>query len=576
MTLRVAALVLLFGPSLSLLAQERQIPPEVLHYADLVLHNGKILTADDAFTIAQAIAVRDGNVLAVGTNERIRAMAGPSTSSIDLRGKTVIPGLIDTHFHLHSQARNSAGFAVRGSDVRSALEDVKTLVAATPAGEIIYARIRVPRGESSKVEWEMTRQHLDAVSPNNPVILDTGRAHVIVNTLALKGANIPPGTSGIVKDPATGEPTGQIEPMAYGIVRVEYAPWIPIEQLIPPLKKGMREFTGWGITTVTSRVPGNELSALRQIWKDGDLTMRWRIHLEDLIDTNPRTEAHLKRIGNLSDIGDDLFRIVGAHAGVADGRIGDGTASTLRPKLRPIPKDAAFNWVGLNGWDRWPEEEMESAVTALRYGWNVMGIHASGDGASAKILKALEEGRKDPIVSNKDQRLGLDHWTMASPEQIEKARSLGGVYTNASAQQLFRNTEGTSYFYGADNMNGWLPLKTLITAGLRPTLAMDGSGGPNANPFWQMETVIIRKDERGRVWNAGEAVSREEALRMYTNWSAYYIGDQDKLGTLEPGKLADLVVLDRDYMTIAGEDISEIRVAMTFLGGKLVYGDESR
>lgn len=556
--------------------QERTLPPEVLHYADLILVNGKVLTADNAFTVAEALAVRDGRILAVGRSERIRLMAGPRTRTLDLQQKTVIPGFIDTHFHLHNVASRGNRLSVDGRDIPAALADVKKLVAVTPPGQVIYARIDAPRGQASKVEWELTRWQLDAVSPEHPVILDPVRSRLVVNTLALKGVDLPPGTPGVIMDPVKREPNGQMEDMAYGVVRTEYAPWIPIEKMIPQLIEGMKQFNARGVTTATTRVPGNELTALREIWKDKALTMRWRVHLEDLIDENPRAEGYLKRIGNLSDIGDDLLRIVGAHGGAADGQMGEGTASMSRSRLRPIPADEPMSWVGAHGWDRWPKEQMGAVVAAVRYGWNVMGIHNEGDAASNKVLQAFEEGRKTAVVRTRHQRLGIDHWPMADSEQIERARRLGGVYTNASVQQLFLGTDRTTYFYGADSMQGWLPLKTLIAAGLKPTLAMDGPGGVSANPFWQIEKVIVRKDDKGRVWNPSEAVSRKEALWMYTNWSSRYIGDEDRLGTLEPGKLADLVVLDRDYMTVPEEEISKIRAVMTFLEGKLVYEEPVR
>ena len=190
-------------------------------------------------------------------------------------------------------------------------------------------------------------------------------------------------------------------------------------------------------------------------------------------------------------------------------------------------------------------------------------------------MAAYEEAKqKGYIVKSSAQRLTIDHLLMVRPQDIPKFKELG-VIPSISPWFLFMppNPELLVHQYGEERVNKMMPAKSYIKAGIRPTAEADVDARPYRDPLWNIEKFVTRKDDLGRVWNLDEKVTRKEALWMYTNWNAYQRGDEKKLGTLEAGKLADLVVLDGDYLTVPEDEISDIPVVMTVVGGNVVYED---
>lgn len=187
------------------------------------------------------------------------------------------------------------------------------------------------------------------------------------------------------------------------------------------------------------------------------------------------------------------------------------------------------------------------------------------------MLKAYEEGKKTPFVQNPQQKLAVDHAAMVTPEQMKKMKELG-VIPSVMIRGSIGKIDQYAYILGNEEAMKLSPSKSMINAGLRPVAEADTGEFPYSSPMWNMEKYIPRKDEHGFAWGrAQEGITRQQALWMYTNWAAYYSGDEKKLGTIEPGKLADLVVLDKDYLTVPEDDISEIKVMMTLIGGKVIY-----
>ncbi len=565
-----AILVLIWGSHYAAQAQE-SLPPEVVAYADWVLYNGKVLTADDRFTVAQAVAIRDGKFLAVGTTDRILKMAGPNTKKVDLQGKAVAPGFYDTHFHLHNYAlRGVSRPRIRwGDTVESGLQELAKVVQQTPPGQWIVLDMAVSKDRLVYGQRAVTRQHLDTVSPQNPVSIRMSTSTYLLNSRALELAAIPLDTPGLIKDPNTGQPNGHLWGWAAGMARYELLPWYPLEKLIPPLKEGMARYNAQGMTMVSTRLPGNEFTAIREIWARGELTMRWRVNHE-MTGENPQLEKLLKRVGNLSDMGDEMFRIAGGYTDPPDGGlIVPAETWTLKPKKRLPPDRQQMSLYGLGNWEDEEHSERKSVVLLARYGWNLLGMHSVGDRATEEVLKAYEEGKKNPVVVNPRQKLAVDHALMVTPEQMDKMKRLGVIPSVAFSYMVSRGDQ-YAYLLGEDVMK-LSPVKGMIQAGLRPVAEADNGELPFSSPLWNMEKYITRKDEKGIVWGPQEGITRQQALWMYTNWAAYYTGDEKKLGTIEPGKLADLVVLEGDYLATAEEKISDIPVALTMVGGKVVY-----
>lgn len=556
-----------------LVAQQSTLPPELIRYADVVLFNGKVLTADDAFRTEEAVAIRDGKFLKVGSTAEILRLAGPDTQRFDLAGKSVTPGFIDPHLHqawLGNVAKDGADGKVDFRDIDAALGKIANIVAAKKPGEWVMLS-----GPRSKNFYTVTHKHLDTVSPNNPLIFLTQSQEVLANTQAMNLANLPKDMPGLILDSATGQPTGQMFGFAAGVLSYDLAPVPQVDEtLLNGQKAVLKRLNSQGLTMIVGRAQGLSTSILRDLWISDQLTVRARPLLE-FARLNPYTEAYLKRIGNLSGVGDDMLKIAGTTVQPVDGTTGEGAALSRQKKIRSRPQDPYE--MGANKWLAYgpitvdlPKEQTEwsSIILANRYGWRVTGVHSQGDLASQILLEAFADADKERSI--KDRRFGFDHGLLRTQENHTLAQELD-VIPSIGPKYLFRGTpDNLTYMYGADAVHRMTPVKSLIARGMKPVLEADIEGDYSA-PLWLMEKLITRTDEKGRVWGPQEKVSRQEALWMKTNWAARYSGDEEQLGTIEPGKLADLVVLGGDFMTVAEDQISELPIVFTFVGGKVVY-----
>jgi hypothetical protein len=294
---------------------------------------------------------------------------------------------------------------------------------------------------------------------------------------------------------------------------------------------------------------------------------------------NPNTEAFLRRLGNLRNFGDDWMKIVGATVGPVDGISSVGGILTLKPKQRPadVRGGDVFGSHGQNKWSEGQEEnpkwaelstERRSIILANRYGWNVTAQHSTGDLSTSIYLDAFEEANKERPLQG---RWGIDHMEWLNPELLTRMKTLGRVIPSFYTR-LFINPEAQIHQYGADRLQqGTAMVKSAIDMGLMPVAESDINPSKYSSPLFFIERSMTRADDKGRKWNAQEAIDREQALRMYTIWAARYSQDEDRLGSLEPGKLADLVVLNDDFMKVPAEQIASMQVVMTVVGGKVVY-----
>jgi len=555
------------------------IPPEVLAYPDTILFNGKILTADEKFTVVQAIAVRDGKFLAVGTNDRILKMAGPATQKMDLRGASVVPGFIDTHDHLGDYVIRYMFLEDRGvkfegemvnasiswKDREAALRDIERYVKATPPGELV--QFSIWNGSRLFRQWKVTREDLDRIAPNNPLVLRTNiLPPFAVNTAMLKWAEIPSDMRG-APSPAdifvSGAAVRQLEE------RLRWA--VPMPKLEEWHRKIMQRVNSWGLTLVETRIRPESFSALREIWVKGQMTVRWRVAFPGSVDI-PRT-------GNLTDIGDDLLRITGASAG---GNVpGDPAAAgfwMFDPPLNPIPPEQqASDGEGGGGnpqeWlARWPQTR-QAMIEAWRYGWSIPNTHVNGDRAAFEFLRAVEEARGNPVVPTTRQRFTIDHNPVVRPEDMKKMKDLG-VIPSVVPRQLFSAAYAEELIpvFGVDRLSSrFITMRSFLDAGIRPTIEADSGHPVDGRPLWKIEKIVSRKDDLGRVWGPDQKVTRQQALWMNTSWAAVATGDEKTLGTIEPGKLADLVVLGGDYLTVPEDQLSELPIRMTLVDGRIVY-----
>jgi len=570
-------------------AQQAVVPDRVLHYADTVLYNGKILSVDEKFSTAEAVAIRDGKFLAVGTTEQILPLAGPKTRSIDLQGKMVMPGFVDTHQHPFAtgfEAYLRSKYKIRPEtwkDVNSVYTDIGRVVKEAQPGEAVLAGASFQLYCSSA-----TLAPLDAVSPNNPVVIIQGVNNWPDAINSKAAALVKPFVEGPVFR-KEGSPCLSIE--AREAVSSYFYSRIPFEEMLEIGRLASESMSRNGITTAKEHSAVPLMTAVTETWKRGMLTVRMRMPYPFYPLTGNQSvvppkiaEKLFMYSGNLSGIGDDMFRLTNIRPSAVGGNMRTGSAWTFEAKQKEMPgmKERPFG-LSSGQWD--PEvgsylagegesfAGREALIQAIRYGWDVATDHTIGDRAVEEVLKAMEEGLKTRVVQRPGQILAMGHTPMSTPAQIRKMKELG-VRPGIGPMHLFgRNyVEGGFMTYGSERLNQMEPFRTFLDTGVRASLEGDTTRDP---PFWKMEAAITRKDQiYGRVWNSKQAVTREEALRMATNNGAYQLGEEDKLGSIAEGKLADLIVIDKDYLTIPEDEISSIGVLLTIMGGRFVYEKE--
>ena len=590
--------LLFFGPWLGF-AQAQNLPAEVLRYADMVLYNGQILTMDrdqPPITVTEAVALRDGRILAVGEDDRILQMAGPDTARVDLAGKTVTPGFVDTHSHPNSYALrhyrdeytplylkaledNHVHFArIRWDSVETAKADFKRFAENLPPGEWIYTTSML----NPTVMRELRRDDLDEAVPDHPLYIMIGNAmRGLANTKMLDiiveryGENLP----GIVRD-EQGVATGFMFGAAGTVIDQEVIPQTPPEVLAPFFKKELEEWVAIGVTTLSTRLRGNEISAYGMLERDGELPLRLG-YSHEIGRGNPFLERDLKRFGNLQGHGTDRMWMIGISIGIPDGN-GPGGAPGLwsgstctTPDKRIVLADDYYP-DGLCFWDLPGDPGADSVLVANRYGYRISGVHTFGDQGFMKLLDAYEKADQEHSIAS--QRFGLDHGLMVSPEVVEKSAQLGVTWSLQPPLAYSRYAAGISRVFGEEYAHRWvLPVKSLIDAGARVTYGADTHNDPERHPLFNLEVVVTRISEDGIVYGPRERIDRSTGLLMLTRWGAEYVMRDDELGSIEPGKLADLVVVDQNPLNsdVADEDLSEIKVIATLIGGEVAYGSLS-
>ena len=592
--------LLVLGSFSALWAQD--LPPEILLYADTVLYNGQVLTMDrdqPPITVASALALRGDRIQAVGENDRILRMAGPDTVRIDLGGKTVIPGVVDTHSHPNSYAvshynsevasayvrfmqDNHVRFAnIRWDSKENALADYQTIADSTPAGDWIYARTF---GGPVVLE-EISRSDLDRVAPENPVYVMIGNGmqglydSQMLEIIQERYGNTLPG---FLTD-EQGALNGHIWGAGGTVIDQEVIPPMPPEILAPVFKKELEEWVAIGVTTLSTRLSGNEVTAYADLERRGELPLRLG-YSHEIGRGNPFLERHLKRFGNLQGHGTDWMWLIGISMGIPDGNgpPGDPSASggaswsgstcTTIPKKTQIKDDLHFP-EGLCFWDLPGDPGADTVVVANRYGYRIAGTHTFGDKGFLMVLDAYRQaGEESPVVG---KRFALDHGTLVSPEVIRAAAEQDVIWSLQPPQFYGRGAPGVTTVFGEEYAHQWvMPVKSLIDAGMKVTYGADLHSDPERQPMFNLEVLVTRRAKNGIVFGPREKIDRSNALLMMTRWGADYVLREQEVGSLEPGKLADLVVLERNPLdaSIADEDLSEIKVLATLIGGEVRYG----
>lgn len=589
-------------------AAAKDPPPEILRYADTVLYGGHVLTVDGAFTVAQAVAVRDGRILAVGTSAAIQQYAGPQTRRIDLQGRSVVPGFIDSDadnafaggdLYKDTMVNGRIGKKVRGKSVPDMLAQVKTLVAEARPGSPVFVRLADEfRNELSK----LTAKDLDKLAPHNPLLLSLSSSDGIANTKMLQrafAAGLSKDHFQVVKD-RNGRPTGQLFSQAVGFIGWNLRDWPALsEEIFNEQEDIIANFLRVGVTTVTGHGSGYTVTVLNQMFHNDRLKMRVRPAL-DFARQNPMADQFLRRTPNLVDfsLGDGMVRIVGAAIGPVDGASDDGGILTNEPKQR-VHAEIGGTPYGANKWtgEQWTGKQWLTDLTETQkrqtewntlqllrqHGWNISGNHNMGSGAATIVLEALLEAERQPDIKVPSLlgRNSLDHNLIWDAKSLALAKQLGdrmafGLNAEIFSQRVVRGEEMLYTHYG-DKLHTMQPVKDLVDAGLNVHLE---GGNPKGYPLWRIERFVTRTDRSlrssnaGRVWGAAQAIDRKQALRMVTINAARFISEDRMLGSIEPGKYADLVVLNGDFLAVPDDQLDELKPVLTMVGGKIVYEEK--
>jgi predicted amidohydrolase YtcJ len=554
--------------------------------ADMILRNGKIVTMDSRFTIAQAIAITGERIAAVGPNEAVVAHAGPASRIVDLKGKTVVPGLIDGHAHMDREALRSVFPSLgRVRSIADIQERTAELARGKRPGEWI---VTMPIGDPpfyldvpdilAEKRWP-TRQELDAAAPDNPVYIRAiwgfwrGTFPLVscANTAALTRAGItrdtlaPVDTLTIVKDD-NGDPTGvfierDFQPLAE-LIWFRDATRFSHADRVRALPQSARLYHGFGTTSVYEGhgIATEVLDAYREVHRAGALTMRATLAISPSWTkaAGARVAALVKAwAGGLAEPGggDEWLKVSGLFAA-----IGRSRADEVRNAAAPYT-----GWAGFNADAGLPRDQLKDVLLACAA--NDIRVAGIAGAAGLALLDLYEEvDRKIPL---KGRRWVLEHVYVLSPSDVERVVRMGLVLTTHTNASLYKALDALADRLPPERHDEITPLKALGEAGVTVSLATDNVPISLWGPVQQ---AILRRDFRSaRVVGAGQALSRAEALRCATQNGAYLTFDEEKKGTLAPGKLADLAVLSADPLTVEETRIADTVSLMTMVGGKIVH-----
>jgi predicted amidohydrolase YtcJ len=536
-----------------------------LNAPDIVVINGKILTMDSQSSVAEALAVRDGKILATGSNVSIKSLAGAQTRVIDVAGKTVIPGLIDTHSHF--KAAGMGDYVVtlgRAKTVAEALDAIKAFAAKKKPGEWIVGGAWHPPSQLAEKRY-LTRQEIDSAAPDNPVYLRTVGHFSMANSAALQAAGIDKATpnpaGGSFERDAAGELTGVLVETA--IDRVEkIVPPFSEDDEIQQFKIAEGVLNSFGITSaVEGATEARDVRTLQKIALSGEATLRVGVMFRPAPPAEMSAwEAIISGNGASSGFGDDWLKFAGIKI------FYDGGMTLKTALMRDVYPDSHDDYHGIA--QQTPERLKQLVSICNRYNWRV-GVHVVGDLGIDQVLDAFEAANAEKSI--RDRRFILIHASLIRPEQMERARKLG-VRIDFQNVFMWDKAATVERFLGRATADRAIPTKTMIDR-----LGLDSLGAGTdfpvnpINPLLNMYIMVTRKDPNGNVYGASEAITREQALRLYTSAASRYMFEEGRKGTLEPGKLADLVVLSADYMTVPEDQIKDIKAAITVVGGKVVF-----
>ncbi|MBI4445003.1 MAG: amidohydrolase family protein [Acidobacteria bacterium] len=580
--------------------------------ADTILFNARVLTVDANFSIAEAVAVREGKIVAVGKNEDVLKLAGPNTVKLDLKGRTVTPGIINTHQHVNQGAEGGYGgelgpekllqypinwrIVKTKDDVLKQMKDIMDAFKFKPGEWVYFSNSRMSL-EQYKLLWEdMDRWDFDKVTPNNPVMLSLGvpaNSGYITNSKGIEilwakyGDFIEKYGRYWVDD--QGRPDGHLEPPA-GRLAYAMLPTPKPEDVATIYGHPLEDLAFQGVTTTSTRLIDYSIEAYKILDQKGEMPIRLAYGFQSAFDTPDPSLWKDKKLKT----GSDFFWLISVTSGAVDGA-GFSYCTDLKRNNDAVPDEEGSGILGRGilsltannpkgewfprGWCH-ADIEYKGGLAGkaapikgnyfgdwyqevAQHGLRVANNHVGGDGSHRMIISMYE--RIDAAKPGAVKGWGLDHCSLINPKDIPRAARLGLMFSCNPG--FVRDGPNKAKVFGEEVAHNFIsPVGSLTKAGIN--VSLEGEGGR----LWHNIALLVnRKDDFGKVWGAHERVDRPTALRIATINGARYVMKEDQIGSLEVGKLADLIVIDKDYLTVPDDEITNIRTLVTMVNGKFVF-----
>ncbi|MCY4227313.1 MAG: amidohydrolase family protein [Gammaproteobacteria bacterium] len=534
----------------------------------LIFTGGPVVTMDPAFPDPEAVGLRNGRIMSIGLLSDVMEAIGPESRIIDLEGNTLLPGFIDAHSHIlwAAKTRGAPVVDIRPEIVptyRAALGKIRRRVSAATPGEFLLFF-----GLDAQLHVDMvapTRALLDEIAPNNPIGIQTSNCHALfMNSRALKACGInastPTPIGSVIDRDESGHPTGRVaEAITWSVLDRFYESW-GNSRLNTQFEAMIRQFIANGITTVTEHLYLPYYKSYYQWALERDLPM-------------PRVAAYQQavtadmKVENLK-VGDDRLWMAGIKIH-ADGSPFVGNIWISKPYLETeITLEKMNLRPGHVGGTNYPQEYFERMVHAyFSQGWQ-MSIHTQGDRTIDMVLDVLEE----VLVSfpRPDHRFRLEHCALMRPDQIERAHRLEVLCSFFINHITYWGVPIEDALFGSERAARYMPAGSAVRSGMQVSLHADT---PMTDPscLALMAAATLRKASDGRCLGAEERIDSKSALKSVTIDAAFQIGMEDHLGSLTPGKHADLVILDRNPLEVPHEELEHIGVLSTYLAGSCVF-----
>jgi predicted amidohydrolase YtcJ len=547
-SLTISVLVCAFVAGNTLLTQTKA--------PDLIIVNAKIYTVDSKFSTAEAVAITDAKFTAVGTTAQIRKLSGPSTRILDAGGKTIVPGLQDNHLHNAGGGPGVDLFNARM--LQEVLDRIRARVQETKPGDVVVTNSDWHEAQLKEQRLPY-RKDLDRVAPKTPVVVVRGGHEYILNSAALSKWHIdkstPQPAGGRISRDENGELNGELVDRAKALVTLPPEPQPGPAYFLEEHKK----LNAAGLTGI--RYPGASIEqyrALQELEKKGLLTIRVNQLLRPPANDAATMAKMLASYNVKPDEGNEWLRLGGVKLAV-DGGFEGGWMT----ELYTTPYDEGGKYYGINTLKQEPYTAIVKELNRL--GWRV-ATHAVGDAAIDEVLAAYEAADAEKSIVG--HRWTIEHAFIPRPDHFPRMKRLGLIIS--AQDHLYVAGPSLVKMWGPKRAAWMTPLRTYLDQGLMVSVGTDASVVPYP-PLWVFYHFVTRNTISGGVLGPDQKITRQEALKAQTINNAYTTFDEKTKGSIDPGKFADLVMLEEDIMTTSEKSIESMKVLMTMVGGKIVY-----